>query len=75
MGEGPQGNLIMDNSGNLYGTTPEGGNGYGTVFEVAPDGTETILHTFTGRKRWRDPSGGIIMDSSGDLYGVTLKAE
>jgi uncharacterized repeat protein (TIGR03803 family) len=36
-GGGPQGSLILDGAGNLYGTTVNGGaNGYGTVFEVTP---------------------------------------
>jgi uncharacterized repeat protein (TIGR03803 family) len=40
-GGNPFAGLIEDKSGNLYGTTVEGGaDGLGTVFELAPDGTE-----------------------------------
>src|SRR5579862_9652098 len=44
------GHLIADSSGNLYGTTANGANGYGTVFELLKSGatyTEIILHSFT----------------------------
>ncbi len=45
--------LALDSSGNLYGTTINGGtNGYGVVFEISPGSngtwTETVLHSFTG---------------------------
>jgi uncharacterized repeat protein (TIGR03803 family) len=50
-GATPTAGLIMDASGNLYGTTHGGGaNGYGTVFElVNSSGTysENVLHSFT----------------------------
>jgi hypothetical protein len=40
-GERPEGSLILDPSGNIYGTTNLGGSfggmfGYGTVFEIMP---------------------------------------
>jgi uncharacterized repeat protein (TIGR03803 family) len=37
-GGNPQGGLIMDSAGNLYGTTFRGANGYGygTVYEITP---------------------------------------
>src|SRR5262249_30183786 len=48
----PYAGLIADVGGNLYGTTGAGGAvcrlyGCGTVFKLAPDGTETVLHQFT----------------------------
>jgi uncharacterized repeat protein (TIGR03803 family) len=80
-GLSPRGNLVADNSGNLYGTTILGGNtggdecqslGCGTVFKVAPDGTETVLHVFRGGSDGFEPLGGVILDSQGNLYGTTL---
>ncbi len=73
-GSGPYGGLLMDNEGNLYGSTFEGGRyGYGTVFEVTPSGTETILHSFTGKgKSGQDPWSGLVMDAEGNLYGTTM---
>jgi uncharacterized repeat protein (TIGR03803 family) len=77
-GRGPVGNLVVDGSGNLYGTTIYGGDlsvcdngGCGTVFEVAPDGTHTVLHAFEGGKDGEAPFGGLIADSIGNLYGTT----
>jgi len=71
-GEHPQAGLIMDSSGNLYSTTYGGGaDGDGVVFRLAPDGTETVLHSFTGGSDGANPFAGLIMDSSGNLYSTT----
>jgi uncharacterized repeat protein (TIGR03803 family) len=69
--------LIADKDGNLYGTTTSGGGtscqgtGCGTIFKVAPDGTETILHAFTGGSDGAYPNGALIADTAGNLYGTT----
>jgi uncharacterized repeat protein (TIGR03803 family) len=45
----PFAGLIADRDGNLYGTTASGGaSNFGVVFKLAPNGTETVLHSFTG---------------------------
>jgi uncharacterized repeat protein (TIGR03803 family) len=68
----PAGNLIADKSGNLYGTTSVGGpNGAGTVFKLAPDGTETVLYHFTGGDDGDLPMSSLLRDSEGNFYGVT----
>ena len=69
------GGVIMDSSGNLYGTTIEGGvANVGTVFELAHgSGTVTTLASFNGTTD-AYPWGGVIMDSSGNLYGTTYGA-
>jgi uncharacterized repeat protein (TIGR03803 family) len=70
-GRTPYGGVIADKKGNLYGTTYEGGtNDYGTVFKLAPDGTETVLHAFTGGSDGSYPDAGLIM-KDGNLYGTT----
>src|SRR6266700_832062 len=67
--------LLMDSSGNLYGTTENGGaSGLGTVFElVNASGTysQKVLQSFN-RSDGANPSAGVIMDSSGNLYGTTF---
>jgi uncharacterized repeat protein (TIGR03803 family) len=62
----------MDSSGNLYGTTAEGGaSNDGTVFELASgSGTITTLASFNGTNG-ATSLAGLIMDSSGNLYGTT----
>jgi uncharacterized repeat protein (TIGR03803 family) len=72
-GRHPQAGLIMDSAGNLYGTTYGGGTiGVGTVFKISPDGTETILHSFSGSQvDSANPVGSLTMDGAGNLYGAT----
>jgi uncharacterized repeat protein (TIGR03803 family) len=75
-GQAPRASLILDATGNLYGTTQYGGaNGAGTVFELTPteEGwTETILHDFgTGDKDGIWPYASLILDPGGNLYGTT----
>jgi uncharacterized repeat protein (TIGR03803 family) len=67
--------LIRDAAGNLYGTTPynstsNGGLGYGTVFEVSPQGKETVLYTFQGFLDGAYPLTGLVQDTAGNLYGT-----
>jgi uncharacterized repeat protein (TIGR03803 family) len=78
-GWSPQGGMVVDKAGNLYGTTMQGGVGccsrqwgYGLVFKLAPDGSETVLHAFTGPGSDGDsPDSGLIADKAGNLYGTT----
>src|ERR1039458_6316092 len=70
-GDAPYAGLIFDPAGNLYGTTLGGGTyNYGAVFEVTPNGTETVLHSFTGTDGVY-PYAGLIFDPAGNLYGTT----
>jgi uncharacterized repeat protein (TIGR03803 family) len=72
-GKVPKGSLVMDSSGNLFGTTVNGGaDGDGAVFEIAHGGsTITDLASFTGTNG-ENPQAGLVMDSSGNLYGTAL---
>jgi len=72
----PNAGLVVDASGNLYGTTQSGGaNDLGTVFELTPaDGgkwTETVAYSFGQVKRSGNPSAGLVIDGAGNLYGTT----
>jgi len=73
-GAGPNaGDLILDASGNLFGTTGGGGTtGNGAVFELDPTGKETVLYSFTGLADGAWPLGGLVMDGKGNLYGTTV---
>jgi uncharacterized repeat protein (TIGR03803 family) len=65
--------LIRDGQGNLYSTTYSGGGGnHGTVFRLAPDGTETVLYTFAGGGDGTSPDSSPAMDKKGNLYSSTL---
>jgi uncharacterized repeat protein (TIGR03803 family) len=69
-----QGPLLMDSSGNLYGTTATGGaDGNGVVFKLdTTTGRETVLHSFTGGTDGNYPFTGLSTDKTGNLYGTTL---
>jgi uncharacterized repeat protein (TIGR03803 family) len=68
----PDGALIRDAAGNLYGTTQLGGNySFGTVFKLDSTGKETVLYRFRGGSSGDQPVGGVIMDKAGNLYGAT----
>jgi len=74
-GSGPGGGLVMDKSGNLYGTTIYGGaGGSGVVYKLAPETKGkwryTLLHTFTGADG-AQPDANLILDGKGNLYGTT----
>jgi uncharacterized repeat protein (TIGR03803 family) len=74
----PVDRLIVDQSGNLYGTTVFGGRFHGgTAFRLSPPAqgggwTLTTLHDFTGGADGIDPEAGLISDARGALYGTTI---
>jgi uncharacterized repeat protein (TIGR03803 family) len=75
-GEGPTGDLAMDNSGNLYGTTHSGGGASfcGTVFELIHYNgkwSQKTLHRFKCDKTDGNLPSGVILDANGNLYGTT----
>jgi len=71
-GENPQAGVTLDASGDVFGTTYQGGAGGGTVYEVA-HGTKviSILASFDGSVG-AYPATNVALDSSGNLYGATL---
>jgi len=68
----PQGGVIRDTAGNLYGTTALGGTiNSGVVYKVDTTGQETVLYKFTGADGY-GPYAGVVRDSAGNLYGTTF---
>jgi len=78
-GEEPRSGVILDSSGNIFGTAYYGGDdNRGTVYEIVK-GTNTIkaLASFNGSNSGNPgayPSGYIVMDSGGNIYGTTENA-
>jgi hypothetical protein len=86
-GATPEGGLVIDAAGNLYGTTAYGGTGNckllgilygcGTVYELSPPAetggawTETILYSFPTAEQGYFPWGDLVLDKAGNLYGAT----
>lgn len=84
-GQVPNGGLVLDSKGDLYGTTMYGGapsvncpflDSCGTVFELSPDGsngwTYQTLYSFTGAADGAMPIGDLVLDKLGNIYGTTL---
>jgi uncharacterized repeat protein (TIGR03803 family) len=75
-GYGPDGQLVMDGSGNLYGVTHFGG-GYGSVYRLSRPAvgssqwTETVLHKFLGGADGASPLAGLSWSATGTLFGTT----
>jgi uncharacterized repeat protein (TIGR03803 family) len=70
----PLAGLVMDPSGNLYGTTSGGGippTYSGVVFKMTEGGQETTLYSFGGGADGATPEASLLMDSAGNLYGTT----
>lgn len=81
-GSYPEGGLAIDEAGNLYGTTTQGGQtsctpyDCGTVFELSPPSsgqgpwTETILYRFQGVSDGAFPQGNLLVGPGGVVYGT-----
>jgi uncharacterized repeat protein (TIGR03803 family) len=79
----PEGGVVLDGKGNLYGTASTGGEltcdypgfgqpfekGCGTIYKLDSSGKFTLLHTFSGPGDGADPLG-VILGSDGNLYGI-----
>ncbi len=83
-GGGPLTGVALDAKGDLYGTTPYGGDlscspliggpavGCGVVFEFSAAGSYSVLHAFTGgAEDGAYPSCTPVVDDEGNVYGAT----
>jgi uncharacterized repeat protein (TIGR03803 family) len=70
-GSNPEGNVIFDSAGNIYGTTENGGSNFGTVFQLTRNGsgwTKSLIGDVGGVL-----FAGVTMDRDGNLYGVNFE--
>jgi len=73
-GASPNAGVIQDPSGNLYGTTWDGGYDYGVAYKLDTAGNETVLYSFCSQRACVDgenPLSPLTRDEAGDLYGTT----
>ena len=72
----PEAGVVMDASGNLYGTAASGGaNGYGAIYRLSPQSgggwKETILYSLNNNVDGLfGPTTGLTFDTAGNLYGT-----
>ncbi len=79
-GGGPDGVLVLDTAGNIYGTTSAGGSskglcgdffkGCGTVFKLDKNGKQVWQYNFNGA-HGISPVAGLLRDGAGNLFGTT----
>jgi hypothetical protein len=72
----PESPLSWDSHGNIYGTTLDGGDGYGVAFQMRPNGDGTwtyhVIHSFGSFKNdGTFPYAGLVLDAYGNAYGAT----
>jgi uncharacterized repeat protein (TIGR03803 family) len=76
-GADPNGGVVVDSAGNLFGVTNDGGHRHGVAFELSPSGggwSESVLHAFCAEPKCADgdgPGSNMTIDGSGALYGTT----
>ena len=70
----PNGGLVIDEAGNLFGTAQAGGDqGFGTLFRLTPTGVLSVVHTFTGQDDGAFPLAGLIRDDTGHFFGTAFR--
>lgn len=71
----PYGGVVLDSSGNLYGTTEAGGSAdWGSIYGLAPGNgswSQKVLYNFLGQDDGGTPSAGLLPDGLGNFYGAT----
>jgi len=71
-GAGPEGAVVFDTRGSLYGTT---NGGTSNIFELTPKANgswkETVLYDFSNPENGFAPVSGLVLGTEGILYGTT----
>jgi uncharacterized repeat protein (TIGR03803 family) len=73
-GYAPEGGVVRDAAGNLYGTTTGGGDPFvlgGIIFKLDSNGNETVLYTFEDGDGNGGPTASLTLDNQGNLFGTT----
>ncbi|HLY06825.1 MAG TPA: choice-of-anchor tandem repeat GloVer-containing protein [Rhizomicrobium sp.] len=75
-GSGPNGGLLMDGPGSLWGVTSHGGGACdcGTMFHLVSSAgvwTNNVVHRFGNGSDGESPNGPLTEDSKGVFYGTT----
>ena len=73
VGAHPKAGLIQASDGNLYGVTPGGGIGLGSIYQLTLDGVATLEASFENASG-NFPEGGLVQGSDGNLYVTSSSA-
>jgi uncharacterized repeat protein (TIGR03803 family) len=75
-GFAPNSPLVRNTNGKLYGSTSSNGpGGYGTVFQITPSGSFTVIHSFANGTDGATPTGNLAHDAAGSIYGGTQSGQ
>jgi uncharacterized repeat protein (TIGR03803 family) len=71
----PAGGPLFDKADHVLATTQQGGDGFGTVFELRESKKQgwqqSVLHRFYGHPDGANPMGKLAVNKSGNLFGVS----
>jgi uncharacterized repeat protein (TIGR03803 family) len=71
-GSDPQSAVLLDAAGDIFGVTSEGGKyNHGTLYELAANGTYSVLYSFVSGNDGT-PIGRPIEDASGNIWGTVI---
>jgi len=67
----PNGSLMQNSDGLLYGMTTSGGaNGVGIIFKLSLSGTYTVLHSLNATTEGSYPNGALVKGNDASLYAL-----
>jgi uncharacterized repeat protein (TIGR03803 family) len=70
----PSGGVLFDQANHVFGVTRQGGDGFGTVFDLSDSlgngWRQHVLHIAYGKPDGIAPVGRLVTDTNGNLFGV-----